>query len=630
MTLKERYARRLSLSSVAAALDNLKIDKKLILIYLVSFLLPMVLITVTLTAGLYTRLVAKEFAQAETNVSRLESRINDIFNKAVDLSDRLYVNDAIHQIVLKTYDDTLSIYRDYLRVGFIDDYLRSYPEIASVRLYVKNPTMLDNSFFVRETEAIGGADWYRRAVRLDGKLFWAWRADDVSGDPCLSLLRLVRRPKTDNYIGILSINLEGDRIDRILAEEPYDTYVALDGAVVFGKGGGEPGTVEALIPGELRTAGGSRLIENVRIGSSPAAVFVKSFIPKSGLYDYFQIVGAVPMSEMMTETIDLTVRTGMLIALAFALSTAFISFFSRYFWHRVNLVRDEILKVVQNDFTLSGIGGSDEIAEIHRALGETVSNIKTLINEVYRRNVERERLLSRQKDIQFKMLASQINPHFLYNTLETVRMKALENGDREVATTVKLLAKILRHNLGATERPVSLVSELEAVGSYLDIQHIRFGERVTYDIDCTCNVTKYTILPLLIQPIVENSFIHGLEDTVTGGFIYVWIGIDGGSLRIVVRDNGKGMPAERLAELKGALSAARRETVPGGAERAELAGESHGGSSIGLVNIDERIKLYYGERWGLDVDCPEPGGTIVTVKLPIPTQEDNDVAIGDS
>ena len=75
------------------------------------------------TAGLYTRLVAKEFAQAETNVSRLESRINDIFNKAVDLSDRLYVNDAIHQIVLKTYDDTLSIYRDYLRVGFIDDYL---------------------------------------------------------------------------------------------------------------------------------------------------------------------------------------------------------------------------------------------------------------------------------------------------------------------------------------------------------------------------------------------------------------------------------------------------------------------------------------------------------------------------
>lgn len=620
MKLKERLSVIAPIPRVAAAFDELKIDKKLILIYIVSFLLPMVLITGTLTAGLYARLTAKEFAQAETNVTRLESRINDTLNKAVDLSARIYVNDSIHRIVMNDYKSTLSIYRDYERLAFLDDYLRSYPEIASVRLYVNNPTLLDNSFFVRETEAIRFSDWYRRAEVLDGKLFWAWRTDDISGEPCLSLVRLVRQPKTFTYIGILCINLEGDRMDGILADEPYDTYIALDGSVVFGKGevGGE--TLTKLIPEGLRRAAGSKRLENVRIGSSPVAVFVKSFSPKSGLFDFFQIVEAVPMSEMMNETIGLTVRTAILIAVAFGLSAAFISYFSRYFWHRVNLVRNEILKVVQNDFTLAGIRGNDEIADIHRALGETVANIKTLINEVYRRNVERERLLSRQKDIQFKMLASQINPHFLYNTLETIRMKALENGDREVATTVKLLARILRHNLSATDNPVSLVSELEAVGSYLDIQHIRFGERVTYDIDCTCDVTNYAILPLLIQPIVENSFIHGLEDTVEGGFIYVWIGIDGGALRIIVRDNGKGIPENRLKELKEAIASARREGGQAQGEAVELRRKERGGGSIGLVNIDERIKLYYGDPWGIDVECPETGGTIVTVRLPVPKE----------
>ncbi len=102
-------------------------------------------------------------------------------------------------------------------------------------------------------------------------------------------------------------------------------------------------------------------------------------------------------------------------------------------------------------------------------------------------------MVSRQREIQFKMLTNQINPHFLYNTLEIIRMKALTNNDEDVAHIVKLLAKILRRNLDISEQPVTLLSELDSISSYLEIQRIRFGERISYDIITLCNIQNILI-----------------------------------------------------------------------------------------------------------------------------------------
>jgi two-component system sensor histidine kinase YesM len=197
------------------------------------------------------------------------------------------------------------------------------------------------------------------------------------------------------------------------------------------------------------------------------------------------------------------------------------------------------------------------------------------------------------------MLASQINPHFLYNTLETIRMKARCNGEIEIEELVKMLAKIMRRNIQVGDKLVTLKSELELVEYYLKIQQYRFGERINYEIDIRCNIEYQKIMPLIIQPVVENAFVHGLETKEGEGKIRIIVEKKD-HLVIQVIDDGIGMSQEKLEEIKENLNDFRKLNR----------------SNIGLNNVNQRINLLYGAGYGLEVDSEENKGTKVTIVLP--------------
>lgn len=231
----------------------------------------------------------------------------------------------------------------------------------------------------------------------------------------------------------------------------------------------------------------------------------------------------------------------------------------------------------------------------------------------------KQQIDSIQLEMRYKMLSSQINPHFLFNTLETIRMKALSSGDKEVATMLRILASLLRYNLSVEGKPVPLIKELEAIQNYLNIQHFRFGERVSYDIATTCDVQNIMILPLLIQPIVENSFLHGLENRVSGGFIYIFITQDSKNsddILITVKDNGCGMDEEQIKALTqkmnvtDPLNSAQTSGVHNSTDESDSSK-----ASIGMANVNSRIKLFYGPEYGITIQS-EPGeGTSVILKI---------------
>ena len=345
----------------------------------------------------------------------------------------------------------------------------------------------------------------------------------------------------------------------------------------------------------------------VRWQGDVTSALVRNFSPLRGLYESFQIVYVIPRDQLVAITKQVLLFSGSVIGVGLIFSLFFIMLFSKYISDRVCIIRNEMQKVVQNNFKIdNSIGGTDEFSEIYSALFETTQNIKTLIDEVYKRKVEQEQLISRQNDIRFKMLSSQINPHFLFNTLETIRMKSLANNDRDVAQTIKLLANILRHNLEVIHREVPLLSELDVISNYLDIQQVRFGDRISYDIICLCDVRDMYVLPLLIQPIVENSFIHGLESKVKGGFIYITIGTEkkdeGELLCIEIKDNGNGIGEDKLRLINEKLMVDSIEDIT---------------SSIGLINVQQRIKLFYGMEYGLSIQSIEGVETRITIKLPL-------------
>lgn len=201
------------------------------------------------------------------------------------------------------------------------------------------------------------------------------------------------------------------------------------------------------------------------------------------------------------------------------------------------------------------------------------------------------------------MLASQINPHFLYNTLETIRMQALAAGNRNIARSIKLLGKAMHYVLeNSGTNSTTLDRELSYIKTYLDIQKLRFQDRFTCEIivDNGIQPENYLILPLLLQPIVENAVIHGLESVAERGYAQLHISLNGDILWITVQDNGCGIEPQALTHIKRDI----KEHNPSDSK------------SIGLYNINQRIRLRYGDEYGLQIESSKNTGTTVTLCLP--------------
>jgi two-component system, sensor histidine kinase YesM len=274
-------------------------------------------------------------------------------------------------------------------------------------------------------------------------------------------------------------------------------------------------------------------------------------------------------------------------------------------------LRLEMHKVARGNFNIiDSFDGHDELSDVF-------TDMKTMIDCICTEKLARERLVTRQQRIELEMLSSQINPHFLFNTLETIRMKALMNGDRDGARISNLLSKSMRHILEVGHAPVSLSSELEYIRIYLEIQAIRFDSKIAREIKISEDVDadKYSILPLLLQPVVENSVIHGLEEKDGKGCIEISIYRNDQKLLIKISDNGIGMNEDDLNVLR---------------EKIWNSGAAQAKAGIGLTNVHQRIELFYGPAYGLTVDSRINEGTTVILTLPVDGKGliNNEVAVG--
>jgi len=222
------------------------------------------------------------------------------------------------------------------------------------------------------------------------------------------------------------------------------------------------------------------------------------------------------------------------------------------------------------------------------------------VNEVRESNRQKHQLEMKQNEIRLKMLASQINPHFLFNALESIRMKAHLKGEKEIAQTVRLLGKLMRRNLEISRRLARLEDEIDIVRCYLDIQRFRYEERLNYELLIEPGMEQIPVPPLIIQPIVENAVVHGIEGKEEGGTVTVRIVREGDDALVEVADDGVGMEEDRLAALIASLD--------------EQEGEEQ--RRIGLRNVHQRLILMYGPASGLSIESASGSGTRVSFRLP--------------
>lgn len=229
-------------------------------------------------------------------------------------------------------------------------------------------------------------------------------------------------------------------------------------------------------------------------------------------------------------------------------------------------------------------------------LGQMSQNFNIMANELAEYMEEKVRKQRELNESQIAMMQAQLNPHFLYNTLDTMKWVAKANHIPEIATMAAGLAKILRTSISG-ERLICLREELELVSCYIDIQRIRFNDKFRYSADVAQGLMECIVPKLLIQPIVENAVLHGLEECEEGSIsVRVWKKDE--ELLIEVTDDGCGIPDDIME----GLNSQNREKLTG---------------HIGFSNVDTIIRLTYGAAYGLRVEQPEGKGTRIVMTLPV-------------
>jgi two-component system sensor histidine kinase YesM len=237
-----------------------------------------------------------------------------------------------------------------------------------------------------------------------------------------------------------------------------------------------------------------------------------------------------------------------------------------------------------------------------------VDDIYSLTHKIF--NMQQKLYEAELQKNQFKLfgLQSQINSHFLYNTLNCLRGMARKNAYEEINSIIKNLVAYFRYNMKGSEF-VTLAEEIEHMQNYYEIQKTRFGDKFCFIYDVAENIKRQSIIKLSLQPLIENIFLHAFQNKRGIGIIKVKAKRINDIVEIRVMDNGEGIDQKILKELKRLL------LIGDDKEIASL-------KSIGIINIQQRLKIYYGEQSGLRIMSKKGFGTVVIIKMPMKIMED--------
>ena len=591
---------------ISTFFHNATIKRQLYTIYTAVVLVPILLLGTFLMMYIRHMMVNYYTELLKSDNYRVRNILFDITMEVYTISKDISFDNGVREILASEFDTRQEYVHAVDRNEVLSQYASTYAEVSKIEIYTDNPFLSDYKLFKRTSEEIENTTWYQQALTKSG-VFWqqiSWEDGyrDSKWDLCLvKKIPLVNSP----YHAALVIHIDDNYLRMWVDSSEYISVMSVDRGPVFYSsdrerdGKAQPWIVDFDDPyfhytGLTEEEGYKYFIDvsTFRAYQSGSRIYLCT-LDQNGYANIRNIL----------------YLCGAIILTALVIPAILILIFTRYFTNRVNVLRQQMHKASTQDYELlASFHGRDELSEAFEDLQVMVQNIKEQEAKTYEVQLKEQELMIRQREMEFKMLASQINPHFLYNTLETIRMKALTAGDKEAATATKLLGKSMRYVLENTGTSfTTLEEELNHIDEYMEIQRLRFGDRVQYEknVEDGLETSKYYILPLLLQPMVENAIVHGLEEVDEGGKIILSVYIkdmDGSQLLMIdVDDNGCGMDEETLSKLRWDI---------------EVRDMSRS-RSIGLYNINQRMKLHYGDGYRIHI-YSEPGqGTRIRLIIPV-------------
>lgn len=575
---------------------NLKIKKKFIIAFVISALIPQTILGIILFLNLRTIALETAIKDTKKNVEDVKIKLTDIMQNAVDISNKLYLDKKLLNILSTQYNDISKMYDDYTSYTELSNLMSIYSKnIYAIKIFAFNSTLLDTGEIVKVDDRTKNQQWFKRAIKGDGKILWELVYEDNPFRPqyYFSLIRLIKNSYGER-IGVMVIYIKNEKLEEVLSLHINTLVVSDRGIVVAAKD-------KRLVGKSLKfnfSSQDGKLTENININGQITMAILGTISASESGSSFLRVISFFSKKEIFKKVNRITFITFVLILVNLLISLSLMLLFSKLITDRIAVLNRKVNEISHGNLdTQIKILGNDEIGQLTENIKSMARSIKNLIDQVYLAEVQKQQIIAKQREIQIEMLCSQINPHFLFNTLEAIRMKAFCTGQYEIAQIVYMLSNLLRKSIEMTTDLITLEKEIEIVKEFLEIQKFRFKDKIDYKIEVQDDLLLSKVLPFIIQPLVENSIRHGIEPMIGKGMVEVKVFERNGTVEITVTDNGIGMPKEKLEEVLQSL-------------------ESRDKSHVGLKNVYYRLKLFYGDEARINIYSELGKGTSVKVQIP--------------
>lgn len=583
-------------------MNNITLSRKLTILYLFCVLLPLVVTdSIVLYIVVHNQQTKQQHAM-ENEANAIQYSLTNSFDYAAATAKQIYMNEYIERYLNREYTDALAYveaYQDFGRTTLFKG--GAGMDNTIITMYADNPTIVNGGEFSR-LSVIEDTGWYQTFEESgrDELLYFYY---DNEKSPVIEPKRKIMFLKRLNFFSgnrydkFLKIELDYSNMVRGLVKLGYDfpVYICQEGRVLLANDG-HSSINQDFEPFALEEKVGVRREMNL-YGSElqiyilePKPDVLQTIWMNMPLIALLILTNAILPWRLMRElNRSLTMRIEQL---------------SQVF----DNVEDEELSRIEQ------ISGNDEIGRLMENYNRMAERTNDLIQTVYKDRIREQEMDIARQSAELLALHSQINPHFLFNALEGIRMHCILRGEPEIAEMVEKLAIMERQNVDWATDTVEIGREMEFVEAYLGLQKYRFGDRLSYELDVDEECEKICIPKLTVVTFVENACIHGIESKTAQGWIFVRIYFEKDSERselcIEIEDTGSGMEEE---EQKRLLDTMQNASI----ERLKEKGR------VGMVNACLRLKMVTENRVKFVLESEKGVGTMVQIRIPYGTENEN-------
>lgn len=572
-----------------------RLNRKIFLSFLTVSLIPLCIVYCYINSAYSEKLRSDAFTQNQLTERNTAVLLEDYLTKIEYISNLFFDSDT--QAMIRGASDPLSSYSARMA---LEKKVRVNLDLFKVMAYVDQVTFLkQDGTAINVMNSLGYADTIPFSAPQEGvgkrfknqRLMRGDKLNESCTDKYVYLRQIDDLDMGNGTLGWLFIVFDRDQFDLLLQDlrAVLNTEIVMDdGQLLYDTTNGGPDAVNRLRAASVSYSAPSK--ERRRAERISWDYHIDNLGISVTFFD--------DMKGVESNIRALSIMTGTVIFVTVLIILAASFLFSETIVRPVTRLHRNLVRVKEGDYTVRvQVETRDEVGDLCEAFNGMAEEIDRLVNQVY--SVE-----LKEKEAAIKALQAQINPHFLYNTLDMIKSMAELNGALQVSEMIMALSKLFRYATHTDGVLVTIREELENLSSYMTIVNARFGGRIEFAARVPEELLTESIVKVCLQPLVENAISHGLSRGRAGGRIAVTVEKENGIITVTVEDNGGGILPDRLEEIRNRL------------ERKEHVEEESGRGHVGLKNIHDRIRLYYGETYGIVIDSFPERGTVVTLSYP--------------